>query len=147
MMPSAVFPGSFDPFTIGHADIVQRALPLFNHIYIALGNNSAKSPLMTPEERKHHIAQYYAANPKISVVSYSGLTTAFCKSIGAQVIIRGLRSSNDFEFEQSIAQMNQVLPGEIETLFLMCRPEHAHISSTIIRDIIRNGGDASNFII
>lgn len=146
-MRTAVFPGSFDPFTIGHADIVARALALFDKIYIAVGNNSAKTPLLPVEQRIKNITEHYASVSKIEVVSYNGLTASFCASVQAGYIIRGLRSVTDFEFEQSIAQMNAHLPGNPETIFLMCQPEHAHISSTIIRDIIRNGGDASAYII
>ena len=143
----AVFPGSFDPFTIGHADIVQRALPMFDRIIIAIGNNSAKQPLMTVDERLKHISAYYKNEPKIEVASYSGLTANFCETMHAKTIIRGLRSVSDFEFEQSIAQMNNLLGNFPETVFLVCRPQHAHISSTIIRDIIRNGGDAGEWMI
>jgi pantetheine-phosphate adenylyltransferase len=135
MSKSAIFPGSFDPFTIGHADIVNRALPYFDKIIIAIGNNSSKQYLFSVEERI------------ISVITYDGLTADFCKENEITTIIRGLRSVIDFEYEQSIAQMNSSLGNGPETFFLMCKPEHAHISSTIIRDIIRNGGDAKPWTI
>ena len=147
MSKSAIFPGSFDPFTIGHADIVNRALPYFDKIIIAIGNNSSKQYLFSVDERIKSISNYYKNEIKISVITYDGLTADFCKENEITTIIRGLRSVIDFEYEQSIAQMNSSLGNGPETFFLMCKPEHAHISSTIIRDIIRNGGDAKPWTI
>ena len=147
MLNIAIFPGSFDPFTIGHADIVERALPYFDQVVIAIGNNSAKQNLYTVDERKLAIQNYYKNQEKISVEIYTGLTADFCKEKQARTIIRGLRSVMDFEYEQSIAQVNKSLGNEPETLFFMCSPEHAHVSSTIIRDILKNGGDASKWMI
>ncbi|MBI3233361.1 MAG: pantetheine-phosphate adenylyltransferase [Bacteroidetes bacterium] len=143
----AVFPGSFDPYTIGHDDIINRALPMFDQIIIAIGNNSAKQHLLNAESRLEKIRSHYKNEPKILVEIYSGLTAEYCETKGAKTIIRGLRSVIDFEYEQPIAQMNAEIANQPETIFFMCKPEHAHISSTIIRDIIKNGGNASKWMI
>jgi len=140
-----VFPGSFDPITLGHTDIVDRAIPLFETIYIGIGNNSAKNYLFSLEKRLEFINNIYQDNGKIRVESYEGLTSEFCKKVNADVIIRGLRSVGDFEFEQPVAQMNKQ-QGEIETIFLMCSPQYSSISSSIIRELIRYGSDVSKFV-
>ena len=145
-MKKAVFPGSFDPITIGHAALVERAIPLFDEIVVAIGHNSAKKYMYTLEQRTAWIEAVFAHAPNVSVESYQGLTTDYCARIGANYLLRGLRSSADFEFERSIAQMNRAISEGLETVFLITDPEHAAINSTIIRDIVRNGGDASAFV-
>lgn len=142
----AVFPGSFDPFTVGHEEIVKRALPMFDEIIIALGANALKKNYYTLADRKSMISKTFADNPKISVDHYEGLTVDYCKRKGAAYILRGLRTSADFEFERAIAQMNRKIAPEIESVFLLTQPDHTPINSTIIRDIIRSGGDASAFV-
>lgn len=146
MKKIAVFPGSFDPFTIGHEDIVHRALDLFDEIIIGIGNNSEKKYLFSIEKRIQWLENIFAGEKKISVKSYNGLTVDFCKSVAATYIVRGIRSSVDYEFEKSIAQMNQAMNPKIETVFLVSKPELSAISSTIVRDIIRHGGDVSQFV-
>lgn len=139
-MKVAVFPGSFDPFTIAHKDLVDRALGLFDKIYIAIGVNSAKKGLMDYDTRKAAIADLYKDESKIIVETFKGLTVEYCKNVGANYIFRGLRNSNDLVFEDAIAQNNLILAPEIETYFLLSRSGTAHISSTIVRDILANGG-------
>ena len=146
MTKIAVFPGSFSPFTIGHQSVLDRALPLFDKIIIAIGINSEKNQYFSIEERMEWIKKVYDNNPKIKVKFYEGLTVDFCERENANFIIRGLRDSHDFKFEKNIAQMNNNLNNKIESVFLMTPPEISHISSTIIRDIIKNGGDVSKFI-
>lgn len=142
----ALFPGSFDPFTIGHESIVRRSLDLFDEIVIGVGVNSTKSGLFTPEQRVNWIKEVFKGEPKVSVESYSGLTIEYCKHINARYILRGLRNSTDFGFERGIGQVNKAMNPLIETVFILALPEHSAISSTIIRDIIRNGGDARQFV-
>lgn len=141
-----MFPGSFDPFHKGHEDIVNRVLPLFDQVVIGIGNNTSKQYLFPLEKRKAIIQSVFRQNKQIEVAEYSGLTVDFCKKIKAGYIIRGLRHSGDFEFEQSIAQMNQSLNAEVQTLFVPCRPELSAISSTILRDIYRNNGSVIEFL-
>ena len=145
-MRKAVFPGSFDPITIGHSALVERAIPLFDEIVVAIGHNSAKKYMYSLEQRTAWIEAVFAHAPNVLVASYEGLTTDYCKSIGANFLLRGLRSAKDFDFEQPIAQMNRAIGDGLETVFLVTNPEHAAINSTIIRDIVRNGGDASAFV-
>jgi pantetheine-phosphate adenylyltransferase len=142
----AIFPGSFDPFTIGHESIVCRSMHLFDEIIIAVGANSTKSNMFSLDQRMAWIAEIFEDCPTIRVESYEGLTIDFCKKKYAQFILRGLRNSTDFEYEQSIALMNRSMNPEIETLFIVSLPEHAAISSTIIREIFRNGGDVTPFV-
>lgn len=142
----ALFPGSFDPFTIGHESIVRRSLDLFDKIVIGVGVNSTKSGLFDPEKRVSWIKEVFKDEPKISVESYSGLTIEYCKQINARYILRGLRNTTDFGFERGIGQVNKAMSPAIETVFILALPEHSAISSTIIRDIIRNGGDAHQFV-
>lgn len=142
----ALFPGSFDPITKGHENILRRALPLFDEIIIAIGKNSSKQSYFTIEQREKWIKQVFANEPKVRIESYTGLTIEFCKKMNAKYILRGLRTSADFEFEKSIAQNNNVMAPEIETIFILPIPELSAINSTIVRDIIRNGGDASPFV-
>ena len=145
MKKVAVFPGSFDPITLGHVSVVNRALPLFDEIVVAIGNNSQKNSMFSLEQRKEWIAGAFESD-KIKVDVYNTLTVDYCKSINAQFLLRGLRNQMDFEYERSIAQMNRQLAPDIETVFLFTELEHAAINSTIVRDIIRNNGDASQFI-
>jgi pantetheine-phosphate adenylyltransferase len=146
MTKIAVFPGSFSPFTIGHQSVLQKALPIFEKIIIAIGINSEKNQYFSIEERMQWISNIYSNNPKIEAKFYEGLTVDFCKKEGAKFIIRGLRDSHDFKFEKNIAQTNKDLNTDVETIFFITPPEMSHISSTIIRDIIKNGGDVSKFV-
>ena len=146
MTKIAVFPGSFSPFTIGHQAIVERGLLIFDKIIIAIGENNEKKHFFSINDRIQWIQNVYLKHPKIKVKSYKGLTVDFCKKEDANFILRGLRNSNDFKFERNIAQTNKQLNNKIETIFLMTPPELSHISSTIIRDIIKNGGDVSQFL-
>jgi pantetheine-phosphate adenylyltransferase len=141
----AVFPGSFDPFTIGHEALVKRTIHLFDEIIIAIGTNSNKHYMFPIEQRLGWIKTVFKNEPKVQVKSFGGLTIEFCKEQKADFIIRGVRTSTDFEFEKAIAQMNRAL-STIETIFIMPLPEHSAINSTIIRDIIRNNGDVSMFV-
>jgi pantetheine-phosphate adenylyltransferase len=142
----AVFPGSFDPFTVGHESIVNRAQVLFDKIYIAIGVNAQKDALFSLEDRKGFIKQVFGDNPKIEIIHFEGLTVEFCKKIGANYILRGLRTAADFEYERAIAQVNKAMYEGIETVFLLTMPEHTPINSSIVRDILRHGGDVSKFI-
>lgn len=145
-MKKAVFPGSFDPFTVGHESIVRRAIPLFDEIIIAVGYNVNKKGYFTLEDRKRWIGNVFSDEPKIKVDHFEGLTINYCKDIGAGYLLRGLRTSADFEYERAIAQVNKAMYEGIETVFLLTMPEHTPVTSTIVRDIIRNGGDASKFL-
>ena len=142
----ALFPGSFDPFTIGHESIVRRAIPLFDKIIIAIGKNTNKEAFFPLEKRMEWINTVFDDKGKVEVVSYSGLTVDYCKRINARYILRGVRTSSDFEYERAIGQMNRTMDSKIETVFLLTQPEHTYITSTIVRDIIRHGGDASVFL-
>jgi len=139
-MKKAVFPGSFDPITLGHQDIILRALPLFDEIVIAIGINEAKKYMFTPEERVDFIKETFKNESKITVTTYKGLTIDYCKEVNATYMLRGLRNPADFEFEKAIAQTNRKLSG-IDTLFLLTSAETSYISSSIVRDVLRNGGD------
>lgn len=142
----ALFPGSFDPITIGHVDVITRSLDLFDKIIIGVGNNTTKSYMFPLQDRVQWIRNSFSDYPQVTVESYNGLTIEFCKKIQARYILRGLRSSADFEFERSIAQMNHYLERGIETVFILSSPQYTPVSSTIVRDIIRHGGDASPFV-
>ena len=146
MKKIAVFPGSFDPFTIGHEGIVLRALGLFDEIIIAVGANAIKKSYYPLSVRKEMISKVFQNEPRISVDHYEGLTVDFCRRNGANFLLRGLRTAADFEFERAIAQVNRALTPEVESVFLLTIPEHTPINSTIVRDIIRSGGDASRFV-
>ena len=145
-MKRAVFPGSFDPITRGHEALVLKALPLFDEIVVAIGNNSQKKYFFDAERRKAWIAFVFRHHPKVKVADYTGLTVDFCKQVEAQFIIRGLRTSADFEFERSIGQVNKMMIPEIETVFFLASPEYTPITSSIIRDVFKNGGDVRSFI-
>lgn len=142
----AVFPGSFDPITTGHEAIVKRALPLFDKIIIALGENSTKQSFFPSTKRFGWIQKVFAGEKKVEVKTYKGLTIDFCREENARYILRGLRTSADFEFERVIAQMNRAMEEKIETIFILSTPELSAITSTIVRDILRNGGDISQFV-
>ena len=145
-MKIALFPGSFDPVTKGHEDIIKRALLLFDKIYLAIGVNCSKEPLFPLETRKTWLLQCFGSESRIEICTYEGLTVDLCKNVNAQFIIRGIRNANDFQFEKDIAQANkQVAPG-IETVFFATAPEFSHINSTIVRDIYSNHGDYKQFI-
>jgi pantetheine-phosphate adenylyltransferase len=146
MKKIAVFPGSFDPFTIGHEAIVKRALVMFDEIIIAVGANALKKSYFAVETRKQIISKVFKNEPRVRVDHYEGLTVDYCKKNGAGFLLRGLRTAADFEFERAIAQVNKVLAPDIESVFILTVPEHSHINSTIVKDIIRSGGDASKFI-
>lgn len=141
----AVFPGSFDPFTVGHASIVRRALLLFDHIVIAVGINEAKRALLPIEERVNAIKDLYSAEPRISVESYDTLTTDFAHRVGAHFILRGLRSVRDFEYERDIAEMNSMMDN-IETVFLLTEHQYACISSSAVRELISFGKDVGHYL-
>jgi pantetheine-phosphate adenylyltransferase len=142
----AVFPGSFDPITRGHESIIRRAIPLFDEIIVAIGINLEKSAYFSVEDRLIWIEQVFADQPKVSVNSYTGLTVDFCKQVKASYILRGLRTSADFEFERSVGQINLKLNPFIESVFLLTLPEFASLTSSIVREVHRYGGDVSQFI-
>ena len=144
-MKRAIFPGSFDPITLGHVDIINRALPLFDEIIIAIGVNSDKKYMFSLEDRIQFIKEHFKNEPKISVNTYTGLTIDFCKKTNVDFILRGLRNPADFEFEKAIAQTNRHL-STIETVFLLTSTDTAFISSSIVRDVYRHGGDISAFV-
>ncbi|MDX1684694.1 MAG: pantetheine-phosphate adenylyltransferase [Saprospiraceae bacterium] len=142
----AVFPGSFDPITIGHIDLVNRALPLFDQIIIAIGINSKKKTFFTLEQRTDWIKEVFKNNEKISVESFEGLTVDFCERKNARYLLRGLRNASDFDYEKTISQINHIVGKKIETIFLISKPELSHVSSSIVREIIGAGGDVSVFL-
>jgi pantetheine-phosphate adenylyltransferase len=146
MNKTAIFPGSFDPFTIGHESIVRRSKDLFDKIIIAVGVHSGKQPLMAVESRVAMIREVFKNDDKVTCESFEGLTVDFCKRVNAQYMLRGIRTAADFEYERAIAQINKKMLTNVESVFLLTSPEHTPINSTIIRDIIRNGGDASQFL-
>ena len=145
-MSIAVFPGSFDPITIGHVDLVKRALPLFEKIFVAIGHNSQKKTLFSLEQRIKQLESTFKNEANVEISSYEGLTIEYCKEVGASHLIRGLRSSADFEFEKTVAQLNKSMAEDLETVFLISRPEYAHISSSVVREIITNEGNYSDFV-
>ncbi|MBX2816320.1 MAG: pantetheine-phosphate adenylyltransferase [Saprospiraceae bacterium] len=142
-MSKAVFPGSFDPITSGHLDIVKRAIPLFEEIVVAIGQNSSKSYLFSVEQRKSWLTEVFADYPSVSIGYYEGLTAEYCREIDAKFMIRGLRNASDFDYEKTISQLNHIIGKDLETIFFIARPSYAHISSTIVREIIKGGGDVS----
>jgi pantetheine-phosphate adenylyltransferase len=142
----AVFPGSFDPITIGHVDIVMRALPLFDKIVVAIGNNSTKKYSFSFEQRMNWIKAVFKNEEKVEVSEFQGLTVSFAKKIGAKYLIRGIRTAADFDYEKTIAQLNKSMSPDLETICIISAPELSHISSTIVREIVINGGDARLFL-
>ena len=145
-MKIALFPGSFDPITIAHVDILKRALPLFDKIVVGIGLNSSKQSFLSASKREEIVSQVFKDFPSVSVQLYEGLTVDFCKKINATYMVRGVRSVGDFEYEKAIAQINQTMMPEMETIILLSKPEYSAISSTIVRDILRNNGDVSKFL-
>jgi len=141
-----LFPGTFDPITKGHVDVIRRSVALFDKLVIGVGINSNKAPMFTPEQRVAWIQEIFKDEPAIEVSSYEGLTINFCKEVHARFILRGIRYVSDFEYEKAIADMNRMLAPELETVFLTCTPEFSTISSTLVRDVIRNGGNVHLFI-
>lgn len=144
-MKRAIFPGSFDPITLGHVDIINRAIDLFDEIIIAIGVNNDKKYLFSLDKRLQFIKETYKRNSKIKVTTYQGLTIDYCKKMSADYILRGLRNPADFEFEKGIAQTNRNLSG-IETVFLLTSANTSYISSSIVRDVYRNKGDISSLV-
>lgn len=145
-MKIALFPGSFDPLTIAHADILKRALPLFDQVIVGIGLNSSKQNFLDGETREEIVKAVFKDFANISVQSYEGLTVDFCRKVNATYMIRGIRSVGDFEYERAIAQINQTMMPEMETIFILSKPEYSAISSTIVRDILRNHGDITPFL-
>ncbi len=145
-MKIALFPGSFDPITIAHVDILKRALPLFDKIVVGIGLNSSKQNFLSAEKREEMVKTIFAGNENVEVQLYEGLTVDFCRKINAKYMVRGIRSASDFEYERAIAQINQTMMPEVETILLLSKPEYSAISSTIVRDILRNKGDVSPFV-
>ncbi|MEE3037322.1 MAG: pantetheine-phosphate adenylyltransferase [Bacteroidota bacterium] len=142
----AVFPGSFSPFTRGHESVVLRGLSLFDEIIVSLGVNSSKKDYFTAEERLNWINQIFKNYEKVKAMSYEGLTVNHCQNVGANYILRGLRNVQDFEYEMGIAQMNFSLMSKIETVFIITEPKFSHISSTLVRDVMKNGGNVNQFL-
>jgi pantetheine-phosphate adenylyltransferase len=141
-----LFPGTFDPVTLGHVDVIERAVSLFDKLIIGIGMNASKQPMFTVEQRTGWIKEIFGHEPKIEVTSYEGLTVDYCRKIDAHFILRGIRYISDFEYEKAIADMNRMLAPDIETIFLTCSPAYSTISSTLVRDVIRNGGNAAMFM-
>ena len=141
----AIFPGSFDPFTVGHESIVRRALPLFDRFVIAIGVNADKHSFMTMEQRKSWIERVFEEEPKVEVITYNGMTVDIAKEVGAQFIVRGVRLIQDFENEKHLAEVNRDLTG-IETILLYTLPEYSHISSSIVRELFKYGQDVSAYL-
>ncbi|MBZ4191012.1 pantetheine-phosphate adenylyltransferase [Niabella beijingensis] len=146
MSKICLFPGTFDPITLGHVDIINRALPLFDKIIVGIGINTSKSPMFSAEKRLSWIRAIYPDNTRIEGAIYEGLTVNFCREIGARFILRGIRYVSDFEYEKTIADANRALDHTIETIFLTGEPKYTSVASTIVRDIIKNNGDASPFL-
>lgn len=145
-MKIAVFPGSFDPITTGHVALVKRALPLFDKIVVAVGVNSVKKYLFPLEQRLEWLEAVFAHEPRVEIDSFQGLTAHYCDQIGAKYLIRGLRNASDFDYEKTISQLNYIVGNDLETVFLISEPAYSHISSTIVREIIKGDGDASPFL-
>lgn len=145
-MKIALFPGSFDPITKAHVDILKRSIPLFDKIYVGIGTNSSKQSLLSVDVRLEMIKAVFDDEPKLEMIKYEGLTVNFCKEIGADYMIRGIRTVSDFEYEKAIAQMNHALVPDIESIFIVSKPGYSSISSTIVRDILRYGGDVAQFV-
>lgn len=145
-MRICLFPGTFDPVTLGHTDIIDRALPLFDKVIVGIGRNINKEPMYSEQQRVDWLNEIYADNPTVEAIVYEGLTVDCCKEVGANFILRGIRYVNDFEYEKAIADMNRSLAGNIETIFLTCLPQFTSVASTLVRDVLRNGGDVSNFL-
>ena len=145
-MRRAVFPGSFDPITLGHENIIRRAIPMFDEIVIAIGVNGSKKSMFTLDQRIEMLTRVFSNAPSVNVETFSGLTVRFCEKVNAEWMLRGVRNGADFEYERTIAQMTKKLNPSLETVILFTDPEFAPISSTVVRDILANGGDVSNFV-
>jgi pantetheine-phosphate adenylyltransferase len=145
-MKIALFPGSFDPITIAHVDILKRSIPLFDKVVLGIGLNSSKQNFLSAEIREDIVRSVFEDYPNVEIATYEGLTVDFCKQIGATYMIRGIRSVADFEYERAISQINQTMMPNVETIFILSKPEYSAISSTIVRDILKNGGDVSPFL-
>lgn len=143
---TCLFPGTFDPVTLGHTDIISRALPLFDKLIIGLGRNSSKTTLFSEEQRIEWLQEIYKGDDRVEVIAYEGLTVDCCHKVGATYILRGIRYVNDFEYEKAIADMNRSISNGIETIFLTCLPKYTSVASTLIRDVYRNGGIVSQFL-
>ena len=141
-----MFPGTFDPVTLGHTDIINRALPLFDKLIIGIGSNLNKVPMFSEAQRLEWLREIYKDNPKVEAVVYEGLTVDCCRQHGAQFILRGIRYVNDFEYEKAIADMNRSLEANIETIFLTCLPQYTSVASTLVRDVLKNGGNVARFL-
>lgn len=141
-----LFPGTFDPVTLGHVDIINRSVDLFDKLVIGIGRNSNKEAMFSAEQRLQWIKEIYKDEPRVEALVYEGLTAECCKRVGAKFILRGIRYVNDFEYEKAIADMNRSLDPSIETIFLTCLPQYTSVASTLVRDVIRNGGDVSQFL-
>jgi len=146
VMKTAIFPGSFDPITIGHIDLIKRALPLFDKIVVAVGQNNQKKYLFSLEQRQKWLESVVSEFDKVEVDVYEGLTVNFAKAIDAHYLIRGLRNASDFDYEKTISQLNSIVGDNLETVFFIAQPEFSHISSTIVREIIKGHGDVSKFV-
>ncbi|HPG05775.1 MAG TPA: pantetheine-phosphate adenylyltransferase [Saprospiraceae bacterium] len=146
MKKIAVFPGSFDPITIGHVDLVKRYLPLFDEIIVAVGVNSQKTSLFDLKQRLEWLELVFDHEPKVRIDFFEGLTAHYCQKVEARYLLRGLRNASDFDYEKTISQLNHIVGHNLETVFLISQPAYSHISSTIVREIIKGGGDASPFL-
>jgi len=146
MQRICLFPGTFDPITLGHVDVIERAVKLFDKLVIGVGINASKQPMFTVEQRAGWIKDVFKNDTRIEVTGYEGLTVDYCREINASFILRGIRYVSDFEYEKAIADMNRMLVPDIETIFLTCSPLYSTISSTLVRDVIRNGGNAGMFM-
>ncbi|MFZ1705688.1 MAG: pantetheine-phosphate adenylyltransferase [Saprospiraceae bacterium] len=145
-MTIAVFPGSFDPITNGHIDLLNRALPLFDKIYVAVGTNNAKNFLFPLEKRVEWLKNVFDGNDKVAIETFEGLTVNFAANKKARFLLRGLRNASDFDYEKTISQLNHIIGDNLETIFLISQPEYSHISSTIVREIIKGKGNISPFV-
>ena len=146
MQRICLFPGTFDPVTLGHTDIIDRALPLFDKMVIGIGRNVNKQPMFSEQQRLEWLNEIYRGNDKVEAVVYEGLTVNCCRLVGANFILRGIRYVNDFEYEKAIADMNRSIADNIETIFLTCLPQYTSVASTLVRDVLKNGGDVSKFL-
>ena len=146
MKTNALYPGSFDPITLGHTDVIERCAPMFSKLYIGVGTNTSKKYLYSMEQRVDMLKEIYKGNNRVEVVSFDGLTVDLCKDLDCEVIVRGIRSTTDMEYERAIAESNQKLNEKIETIFLFSSPQVSSISSSIVRELIRNKADVSRFV-
>lgn len=146
MKRTCLFPGTFDPITLGHTDIIDRALPLFDKLVIGIGRNNNKAPMFSENQRLEWLRNIYKDEPRVEALAYDGLTVDCCRRIDAKFVLRGIRYVSDFEYEKAIADMNRSLDENIETVFLTCLPKFTSVASTLVRDVLRNGGDVSQFL-